>query len=49
VRNLLIKTPSFVDSEAVMYSASVVESVTVAYLELFQLAAPPFIVNTKHD
>jgi hypothetical protein len=29
--------------------ASVVESVTVSCLELFQLTAPPFIVNTKPD
>ena len=28
-----------------MYSASVVESATVSCLELFQLTAPPFIVN----
>jgi hypothetical protein len=36
-------------SEAAMYSASVVESATVSCLELFQLTAPPLIVNTKPD
>jgi hypothetical protein len=49
MRNLLIQTPSFTVSEVAMYSASIVESATVAYLELFQLTAPPFIVNTKPD
>jgi hypothetical protein len=49
MRNLLIQTPSFAAPEVVMYSASAVESVTVSYLELFQLIAPPFIVNTKPD
>jgi hypothetical protein len=48
-RNFLIQTPSFVASEAAMYSAFVVESATVSYLELFLLAAPPFIVNMYPD
>jgi hypothetical protein len=42
-------TPSFAASEAAMYSASVVESATVSCLELFQLTAPPFNVNTNPD
>jgi hypothetical protein len=49
MRNLLIQTPSFAALEAAMYSASTIESVTVSYLELFQLTAPPFIVNIKPD
>jgi hypothetical protein len=32
-----------------MYSASVIELATASYLELFQLAAPPFIVNMYPD
>jgi hypothetical protein len=46
MRNLLIQPPSLEDSEAAMYSASVVESATVSYLEVFQLTTP-FIMNTK--
>ena len=49
MRNLLIQTPSFVDSEAAMYLASIVELVSITCMELFQLTAPPFIVNTKPD
>src|SRR5664279_976588 len=49
IRNFLIHTPSFAASEAAMYSASVVESATVSCLELFQLTAPPFKVNTYPD
>jgi hypothetical protein len=49
MRNLLIQTPSFAAPEATMYSAFAVESVTVSCLELFQLIAPPFIVNAKPD
>jgi hypothetical protein len=47
--NFLIQTPSFAQLEAAMYSASIVESVTVSCLEIFQLTTPPFIVNTKPD
>src|SRR3954468_19475222 len=49
VMNFLIQYPSFVASEAVMYSASVVESATVFCLELFQLTAPPLSVKTYPD
>jgi len=49
MRNMLIQTPFFADSEAAMYSASVVELVTIAYLELLHLTAPLFTVNTKPD
>src|SRR5687767_15502192 len=49
MRKFLIQTPSFTASEVAMYSASVVESATVSWLELFQLTAPPFSVNTNPD
>ena len=45
----LIQTPYFAASEAAMYSASIVESTNVSCLELFQLTAPPFTLNTKPD
>jgi hypothetical protein len=40
MRNFFIQTPSFADSEAAMYSASILELVIISYLELFQLTAP---------
>ena len=46
VMNFLIQTASLAASEAAIYSASVVESATVSYLELLQLTAPPFKQNT---
>ena len=46
VMNFFIQTASLAASEAMMYSDSVVKSVVVSYLELFQLTAPPFNVNT---
>ena len=49
ITNLLIQTPSFTNSEVVMYLASIVELIIVAFLELFQLTTPPFIVDTKPD
>src|SRR5688572_20935749 len=49
MRKFLIQTPSFAASEAAMYSVSVVESATVSCLELFQLTAPPFSMNTNPD
>ena len=49
VMNFLIQIASLVTSEAAMYSASIVESVTVSYLELLQLTAPPFKQNTYPD
>src|SRR5664279_4851021 len=49
IRNFLIQTPSFAASEPAIYSASVIESATVSCLELFQLTAPPFTVNTYPD
>ena len=42
VMNFLIQIASLAASEAAIYSASVVESATVSYLELLQLTAPPF-------
>ena len=45
----LIQTASFAASDAAIYSASVVESAVVSYLELFQLTAPPFKVNMYPD
>ena len=47
--NFLIQTNSFAASDAVMYSASVVESATVLCFELFQLTAPPFKQNAYLD
>ena len=44
--NFFIQTASLAASEAAMYSDSVVESAVVSCLELFQLTAPPFNVNT---
>jgi hypothetical protein len=49
MRNFLIQTPSFAAFETAMYSAFVVESATISYLELFQLTTPPFNVNTNPD
>ena len=49
VMNFLIQKASLAASEAAMYSASIVESVTVSYLELLQLTAPPFKQNTYPD
>ena len=46
VMNFFIQTASLAASEAAMYSNSVVESAVVSYLELFELTAPPFNVNT---
>ena len=43
--NFFIQTASWTTSLAAIYSALVVESATVAYLELFQLTAPPFKVK----
>ena len=45
----LIQTASFAASDATIYSISVVESVVVSYLELFQLTIPPFKVNMYPD
>ena len=44
--NSFIQTPSFAASEAAMYSASHVDHATMLYLELHQLTAPPFNINT---
>src|SRR3954466_3589255 len=44
--NSFIQTPSFAASEAAMYSASHVDPATTLCLELHQLTAPPFKVNT---
>src|SRR6266498_5626190 len=44
--NSFIQTPSFVASEAAMYSASHVDPATTLCLELHQLTAPPFNINT---
>ena len=41
-----IQTPSFAASEVAMYSASHVDLATTLCLELLQLTAPPFNVNT---
>jgi hypothetical protein len=49
VTNFLIHTPSLAASETAMYSASVVESVVVFCLELFQLIAPSLSINTNSD
>src|SRR5664279_1024492 len=49
IRKFLIQMPSFAASEAAIYPASVVESATVSCLELFQLTAPSFNVNTYPD
>src|SRR6266511_713261 len=44
--NSFIQTPSFVASEAAMYSVSHVDPTTTLCLELHQLTAPPFHINT---
>ena len=43
--NFFIYIASLVASLTAMYSASIVESVIVYYLKLFQLTAPPFRVK----
>ena len=47
--SFFIQTASLAASAAAMYSASVVESAIVSYLELLQLIAPPFNVNMNPD
>ena len=49
VMNFLNQTASLAASDAAIYSASIVESATVLCLELFQLTALPFKVNTNPD
>src|SRR3989337_691968 len=44
--NFFIQTPSFAASEAAMYSVSHVDPATTLCLELHQLTAPPFNINT---
>ena len=44
--NSFIQTPSFVASEAAMYSASHVDPATTLCLELHQLTTPLFNINT---
>src|SRR3954462_5808630 len=44
--NSFIQTPSFAASEAAMYSASHVDPATTLCLELHQLTASPFNINT---
>src|SRR6266511_528026 len=44
--NSFIQTPSFAASEATMYSTSHVDPATTLCLELHQLTAPPFNINT---
>src|SRR3954470_23745095 len=44
--NSFIQTPSFAAFEATMYSASHVDPATTLCLELHQLTAPPFNINT---
>ena len=44
--NSFIQTPSFAASKAAMYSASHVDPATMLFLELHQLTAPSFNVNT---
>ncbi|KAL0287952.1 UNVERIFIED_CONTAM: hypothetical protein Sradi_7113600 [Sesamum radiatum] len=44
-----IQTASLVAFEAVMFSASVVESAVVSCLEVFQATTPPSSLNTKPD
>ena len=49
VMNFLIQTASLAASEAAIYSASVVESVTVSCFKLLYLTTPPFKQNTYPD
>ena len=49
VTNLLNQKPSFTASEAVTYSASVIESTMMGYLKLFQLTVPSLQMNTYPD
>ena len=44
--NSFIQTPSFAASEVAMYSASHVDPSTTLCLELHQLTAQPFNINT---
>ena len=46
IMNFLIQIASLVASDAAIYSASIVESATVSYFELFQLTALPFSQDT---
>ncbi|KAK4383936.1 hypothetical protein Sango_3106300 [Sesamum angolense] len=46
---VFIQTASLAISEAAMYSASMVESTVVSYLELFQATTPPLSLNTNLD
>ena len=45
VMNFQIQIASLAASDAVMYSASEVESAVILYLELFQLTAPPLQIR----
>ena len=47
--NFLTQIASFIALDVEMYLASVVESVVVTCLELFQLTTPPFRVKIYHD
>ena len=47
--NFRIQIASLAASDAAMYSASVVESAVILYLELFQLTAPPLQVKTNPE
>ena len=49
VIKFLIQTASFAASEAVIYSASVVESAMDPYLEYFEDTTAPLRVNTNPD
>ena len=47
VMNFQIQIASLAASDAAMYSASVVESTVILYLELFQLTVPQLQVKTN--
>ena len=49
ITNFQIQIASLAASDTVIYSASVVESVVILCLELFQLTAPPLQVKTNPD
>ena len=47
--NFLNQNPFFAASDAAIYFASIVESIMISYLKLFQLTTPLLHKNTKHD
>ncbi len=49
ITNFFVQIASFATSDSTMYSASIVKSTVVLYLELFQLTAPPLQMNINPE